>query len=360
MKDQARAGGKEKGDEIINILRQQAPRTDIWKEEHGNAIDYEYTLQIPFLRQFDWVIGSKLNSNWDVAFPLSKQNNMQVHNLTPRLVFIKNKEIRGIGRSQTFQHIEDVILEANGGLEYSIYLGHEDGTPFNPDTDSIEDQLKGMTKLRNLFVEQSPLPAQTLANTAKTNVVPVPIAACTREILTFSPALLELAAYPVPFNEREMKAYVSFAEHKDRPSRTAAWVEIRARPDDFVAPDPNKFVYVPTWQMWKGFASHAFVLSPFGNGMDCFRSYEILMMGAIAIVPSRDSEGRRFAARDTYVGLPVVVVDDCAEVNHENMQKWAKELGSLVKDRKEVLRRLSPQFQAQKIRDGYGPVECSS
>ncbi|GMI07538.1 hypothetical protein TrLO_g8253 [Triparma laevis f. longispina] len=259
-----------------------------------------------------------------------------------------------------FAEIEEAILSANGGLEYSIYLGHEDGTPFNPEKADIGSQLGGMKKLRNLFIEQSPLAAQTLSNEAGTKIVPVPIATCTREIVTFAPALLELTANPVPFDERIMKAYVSFGESADRASRTAAWREIRARPGDFVSPDPNKFAAVPTWAMWEGFASHAFVLSPFGNGMDCFRTYEILLLGAIAVIPSGDSEGRRWpAARETYEGLPVIVVDDWTEVKPENMRKWAAELGPLVKDRKEVLRRLSPQFRAAMIREGLdGPVKC--
>ena len=112
--------------------------------------------------------------------------------------------------------------------------------------------------------------------------------------------------------------------------------------------------------MWQSFASHAFVLSPFGNGMDCFRTYEIILLGAIAIIPSRDSEGRKFAAKDTYADLPVVVVDDWAEVTHGNMLNWMEEHGPLVKDRKEVLRRLSPQYQAKKIRDGFGPQKCQN
>ncbi|GMH47605.1 hypothetical protein TL16_g00103 [Triparma laevis f. inornata] len=81
-----------------------------------------------------------------------------------------------------FAEIEEAILSANGGLEYSIYLGHEDGTPFNPEKADIGSQLGGMKKLRNLFIEQSPLAAQTLSNEAGTKIVPVPIATCTREV----------------------------------------------------------------------------------------------------------------------------------------------------------------------------------
>ena len=44
-------------------------------------------------------------------------------------------------------------------------------------------------------------------------------------------------------------------------------------------------------------------------GKDCFKTYEILLLGAIVIVPSGDSEWRRWpAAQTTFEGLPVVVV----------------------------------------------------
>lgn len=40
---------------------------------------------------------------------------MQIHNSIPRLVFLKNKEIRAIGGSGSLRRIEEAILQANGG-----------------------------------------------------------------------------------------------------------------------------------------------------------------------------------------------------------------------------------------------------
>jgi hypothetical protein len=53
--------------------------------------------------------------NWNRAFPFSKENYMQIHNSIPRLVFLKNKEIRAIGGSGSLRRIEEAILQANGG-----------------------------------------------------------------------------------------------------------------------------------------------------------------------------------------------------------------------------------------------------
>jgi len=64
---------------------------------------------------------------------------------------------------------------------------------------------------------------------------------------------------------------------------------------------------VPRTLVWKFIAKHAFVLSPFGNGLDCHRTWEALALGAIPII-----RGRHFAA--LFKGLPVLIVDAWADV----------------------------------------------
>ena len=64
---------------------------------------------------------------------------------------------------------------------------------------------------------------------------------------------------------------------------------------------------VPRTLVWKFMAKHAFVLSPFGNGLDCHRTWEALALGAIPII-----RGRHFAA--LFEGLPVLMVDSWADV----------------------------------------------
>lgn len=64
-----------------------------------------------------------------------------------------------------------------------------------------------------------------------------------------------------------------------------------------------------------------FVLSPEGNGMDCHRTWEALLLGNIPVV-------RRNPLVGLYDGLPVLVVDDWADVTRERLAGWAATLES--------------------------------
>jgi hypothetical protein len=67
------------------------------------------------------------------------------------------------------------------------------------------------------------------------------------------------------------------------------------------------------WSDW--FATHAFGISPRGNGVDCHRTWEMLFFHMIPIVQS--------SPLDTlYDGLPVVIVDSYDEVTVDNLEKW--------------------------------------
>ena len=67
---------------------------------------------------------------------------------------------------------------------------------------------------------------------------------------------------------------------------------------------------VPRTLVWKFMAKHAFVLSPFGNGMDCHRTWEALVLGAIPIV-----RGHQFD--ELFADLPVLIVDEWKDVTAE-------------------------------------------
>jgi hypothetical protein len=61
-----------------------------------------------------------------------------------------------------------------------------------------------------------------------------------------------------------------------------------------------------------------FVLSPRGNGLDCHRTWEALMMGAIPIV-------RTSSIDSLYENLPVIIVQDWNEVDQNFLEKkWAE------------------------------------
>ncbi len=68
-------------------------------------------------------------------------------------------------------------------------------------------------------------------------------------------------------------------------------------------------------------ARSKFVLSPRGNGLDCHRTWETLLMGSIPII--------RTSTLDVlYEGLPVVIVRDWKEVTEEFLNKKWEEMSA--------------------------------
>jgi len=73
--------------------------------------------------------------------------------------------------------------------------------------------------------------------------------------------------------------------------------------------------WMPRGMLWKTKIDYAFSISPHGNGLDCHRTWEDLALGCIVIVKSSPLD-------PLYEGLPVVIIEDWAEINEENFQKW--------------------------------------
>ncbi len=64
-----------------------------------------------------------------------------------------------------------------------------------------------------------------------------------------------------------------------------------------------------------------FVLSPRGNGLDCHRTWEALLMGAVPIVKSSSLDSM-------YDGLPVLIVKDWTEINEAFLNQKYEEMKS--------------------------------
>lgn len=103
-----------------------------------------------------------------------------------------------------------------------------------------------------------------------------------------------------PFHERLPKVFVNFGAFDKFGDRRSAIMTI---PTDLMTLRNQ----APRTLVWKFIAKHAFVLSPFGNGMDCHRTWEALILGAIPIV-----RGRQFDAM--FADLPVLIVDSWEDV----------------------------------------------
>ncbi len=84
------------------------------------------------------------------------------------------------------------------------------------------------------------------------------------------------------------------------------------------------------------YASHAFVISPHGNALDCYRTWEALLMGCIPIV-------KRSPIDYLYADLPVAIVDDWSEISTTNLQRWLHRFGARF-DRRPLRQTLSSSF----------------
>ena len=76
---------------------------------------------------------------------------------------------------------------------------------------------------------------------------------------------------------------------------------------DLVYYEPSKTNRLATWTKQ---ADYAFVISPHGNGYDCHRTWEALILGCIPIV-------KQSAIDVLYEDLPVLIVNDWKEVTAE-------------------------------------------
>jgi hypothetical protein len=65
-------------------------------------------------------------------------------------------------------------------------------------------------------------------------------------------------------------------------------------------------------------SKYAFVISPYGNGYDCHRTWEALILGCIPIVKKSNLD-------EIYTDLPVLIVNNWSDVTYELMEKTIKD-----------------------------------
>jgi hypothetical protein len=106
-----------------------------------------------------------------------------------------------------------------------------------------------------------------------------------------------------PFYQRKLRIYSNVMLCPDRfNDRISAVTTIPAE----IISQQNGFI--PRTQTWRNMLEYAFVLSPFGNGMDCHRTWEALLCGCIPIV-------RSSVFNELFDGLPVLIVDKWEDVS---------------------------------------------
>jgi len=122
--------------------------------------------------------------------------------------------------------------------------------------------------------------------------------------------LLELKKTLKPFNERICnKIFINFEMNADRfKQRIDSIGKIPKHLLDIQKQKKNRT------ETWKTMTNYTFILSPYGNGMDCHRHWESIILGCIPIIKSREFE-------DMFSDLPVLNVKDWSEINDQLLKE---------------------------------------
>jgi hypothetical protein len=174
-----------------------------------------------------------------------------------------------------------------------------------------------------------------------------------------------------PFYERPIKIYSTFHFELNRGDRREAFNQI---PKDLIDYESSQ---IPRLESHRKQIEYAFVASPFGNGPDCHRTWEALVLGCIPIIKSS-------MLNPLFEELPVLLVDEWSDITEDllketvetfknikfnydklNLKYWvnkfnsysssiviaglAKSIAKYIPRAKEVLTRIAKRFDNYKI-----------
>ena len=141
-----------------------------------------------------------------------------------------------------------------------------------------------------------------------------------------------------PFYAREMKIYCNYKSnmtgiYKSK-DRKESLEQTRA-----------SLLYIEDGKMtrretWTNMTKYAFVLSPRGDGLDCHRTWEALILGCIPIVKSTPLD-------ELYEGLPVLIVNSWTDINEELLNNTIGEF----KNRSFNYKKLELEYYMGKIKE---------
>lgn len=111
----------------------------------------------------------------------------------------------------------------------------------------------------------------------------------------------------VPFWQRKAKCYTTFNFALDRGDRREAFQLIHRNLIDYEKSP------IPRCETWKRQLNYAFVVSPFGGGPDCHRTWEALLLGCIVIIKSSPLD-------DLFEELPVWCVQRWSDLTQDALE----------------------------------------
>lgn len=125
--------------------------------------------------------------------------------------------------------------------------------------------------------------------------------------------LLNIKKNSLPFYERNIKIFVNFNMNNDKfHQRKMVFEEV---PPELMIINMN---FQPRTIIWKKISENAFVISPFGMGMDCHRTWETLSLGSIPIVLESPFT-------QLFEDLPVLIVQKWSDINIDLLNRTIKD-----------------------------------
>lgn len=149
--------------------------------------------------------------------------------------------------------------------------------------------------------------------------------------------LNEFACGAAPYWERRMQCFSNF--HFMMGTRFARIDRVEAMekiPADLIYYQPVKMSREDSWRLQ---TEYAFVISPHGNGYDCHRTWESLILGNIVIVKTSPLDA-------LYADLPVYIVRDWGEITAELLARVAAEF----RERRFQFYKLSLKYWTEQFR----------
>jgi len=123
--------------------------------------------------------------------------------------------------------------------------------------------------------------------------------------------LLSIKNNSKPILERVCKAYANFQFLMTTRFSNDRKDAIKKIPANCIYYEQSKITRLKTWANQ---SQYSFVVSPHGNGLDCHRTWEALVLGCIPIVKTSHLD-------TLFAGLPIWIVKDWNEITQESMSK---------------------------------------
>lgn len=140
--------------------------------------------------------------------------------------------------------------------------------------------------------------------------IPIPIGIANPNWKHGNTSLIDAHRSPFFEGERPFLVYLNFSQNTYPQERTPVFYQFCNKPFCLTKVNVGFDEYLSDLKTVK------FVLSPRGNGLDCHRTWEALLMGAVPVVKTSYLDL-------IYEGLPVVIVNSWDEVTESFLiQKW--------------------------------------